>query len=72
MKTRRNLSGIFFRVKKDKTGKFDNVVFEDLTDEQQDKMMDGRTVEWIKSLAKQLGNTINEIGNEFEISISNE
>ena len=68
MKERRNLSGIYFRSKNEATGKYDNVVFEDLTDEEQDKMMEGRGEEWLKSLAKQLSNTLNNIGEQFDIA----
>lgn len=68
MKTKRNLSGIYFS-KNEETGKFDNVVFEDLTEQQQDEMMDGRSEEWLKSLAKQLANTLNSIGEQFDIAI---
>lgn len=67
MKTRRNISGIYFRVK-NKDGKFENVVFEDLSEEQQDEIMDGRSDEWVKGLAKQLANTINEISETLNIS----
>lgn len=68
MKTKRNLSGIYFRYQDPKTGKWDNVVFEDLPENNQDEVMSGRSVEWIKSLAKQLANTINEIGEYTEIA----
>ena len=68
MKERRNLSGIYFRSKNETTGKYDNVVFEDLTEEEQDKMMEGRGEEWLKSLAKQLSNTLNNIGEQFDIA----
>lgn len=67
MKERRNLSGIYFRSKNEETGKWENVVFEDLSEEEQDKKMEGRELEWIKSLAKQLANTINKIGEQFDI-----
>lgn len=67
MKYKRNLSGIYFRSKNEETGKWDNVVFEDLTEEEQDKQMNGRSEEWIKSLAKQLANTLNNIGEQFDI-----
>lgn len=72
MKTKRNLSGIYFRSKNEKTNKFDNIVFEDLTEEEQDKMMDGRDLDWIKSLAKQLANTINMLGEQFDIASGSE
>lgn len=68
MKERRNLSGIYFRSKNVLTEKYDNVVFEDLTEEEQDKMMEGRGEEWLKSLAKQLANTLNNIGEQFDIA----
>ena len=67
MKTKRNLSEIYFRVKNKETGEYDNIVFEDLIEEQQDEMLDDRSEEWLKSLAKQLANTINNIGEQFDI-----
>ena len=67
MKVKRNLSGIYFRNKNTDTGKFDNIVFEDLSEDEQDKMMNDREIDWIKSLAKQLANTINNLGNQFDI-----
>lgn len=67
MKIKRKLSGIYFRNKNKETNKWDNVVFEDLYEEEQDKQMDGRSEEWLKGLAKQLANTINDIGNKFDI-----
>lgn len=66
MKTARNLSGIYFRHKTEE-GKWDNAVFEDLEEEEQDKVMEGRGEEWLKSLAKQLANTINRISEQFDI-----
>jgi len=66
MKTKRNLSGIYFR-SKDAEGRWGNVVFEDLTEEEQDKAMTGKSEEWLKSLAKKLAGTINTIGEEFDI-----
>lgn len=66
MKTQRNLSGIYFRsINKD--GKWDNIVFEDLSEDEQDEKMNGREIEWVKSLAKQLANTINKIAEQFDI-----
>ena len=72
MKEKRNLSGIYFRSKNEETGKYDNVVFEDLSEEEQNRVMDGRGEEWLKSLAKQLGNTLNDIGEQLDIAIKNE
>jgi hypothetical protein len=72
MKTKRELSGIYFRSQNSETGKWDNVVFEDLTEEEQDKRMEGKSEEWLKSLAKQLANTINSIGDQFDIMAGKE
>lgn len=33
MKTKRNLSGIYFRTKNEETVKFDNIVFEDVSEQ---------------------------------------
>lgn len=68
MKVRRNLSGIYFRSKNEETGKFDNVVFEDLTETEQDKYLENQTVNWYKSMIKKLSNTINEIGEFTDIA----
>jgi len=67
MKERRELSGIFFRTLNEETKKYENVVFEDLSEAEQDRVMSGRTEEWLKSLAKQLANTLNKIGDYFDI-----
>ncbi len=68
MKERRNLSGMYFRSKNEETGKWDNVCFEDLTTEEQDEQLNGRNEEWLKSLVKGLANTLNEIGDQFDIA----
>lgn len=67
MKERRNLSGVYFRSLNEQTKKYDNVVFEDLSEEEQDIVMNGRSEEWLKILAKQLSKTLNKIGNQFDI-----
>lgn len=64
---KRNLSGIYFRSKNEESGKYENVVFEDLSEEEQDRLMEGRSEEWLKSLAKQLGKTVREIGDGLDL-----
>ena len=68
MKTKRNLSGIYIRAFNDQEHKWDSIVFEDLSEEQQDEAMKDRDIEWIKSLVKLLAGTINEIGEQFDIA----
>lgn len=72
LKEARELSGIYFRFKNHITGSFENRVFEDLPEEKQDEVMNGRSDEWIKSLAKQLAATINNIGNHYGIKRNND
>lgn len=67
MKVRRNLSGIYFRSQNKETGKWENICFEELSEEEQNKQMENRGEIWIKNLAKQLANTLNEIGDKFDI-----
>jgi len=61
----RKLSGIYFRTKID--DKWVNLVFEDLSEEEQDRVMTNKSEEWLKSLAKQLAQTLREIGDQFDI-----
>jgi ABC-type transporter Mla maintaining outer membrane lipid asymmetry ATPase subunit MlaF len=58
---KRNLSGIYFRINNE------NICFEELTEAQMDEVMVGRSEEWIKSLAKQLAQTIFKIGHDLDI-----
>lgn len=66
-KEKRNLSGIYFKVKNEE-GKYENVVFEDLLEHQQREQMNVRSEEWLKSLAIRLANTINELSEKFDIT----
>ena len=62
----RNLDGYYFRVKRD--GKWDNVCWSDMTDEERDERMTNRSEEWLKSLCKGLGNVIHKIGEDLDIA----
>ena len=62
---KRNLSGIYFRTKVD--GKWDNVVFEDLPEAEQDRVMMNNSKKCLKSLAKILAQTLRKIGDQFDI-----
>ena len=67
MKTKRSLSGIYFRFQDEETGKWGNRVFEDLPEEKQDKCMDGYNEMQLKSFVKKLANTLNDIGEQFDL-----
>lgn len=64
---RRNLSGIYIFEKFDDEEKREPTVFEDCKEETQDKWLDSLEIEALKSLAKQLGNSLRRIGDEFDI-----
>lgn len=64
---KRNLSGVYFRSKNEDTGKFENVVFEDLSEKEQNHILDQKDVIWLRSLVIQLSRTVREIGDQFDI-----
>ena len=62
----RDLDGAYFRIhEQDDT--YDNVCFSDLTEDEQDKMLENRSVEWLKSMCKILANTIRNIGDQLDL-----
>lgn len=61
----RNLDGCYFRVKRD--DKWQNICFTDLTHEERDKVLEGRTAEWLKSLCVYLADVISGIGEQFDL-----
>jgi len=65
---KRNISGIYFRYKNEK-GEFENRVFEDLPDADQDKIVNGRDNDYLKSLAKMLAKRLREVADEFDIMV---
>ena len=68
MKTKRNLSGVFIRSKNKDDGKWDNVCFEDLEQEEQDVWLDGLSKEQVSNLSKILACTLNEIGDQLDLT----
>lgn len=61
----RNLDGVYFRVERD--GKWDSVCFSDLTEEEMDRVLEGRSEEWLRSMCKILVGKIKDIGDMFDI-----
>ena len=61
----RELDGVYFRIKRD--NKWENICFSDLTEEEMNKVLDGKDTEWLKSLCIILGKTLREIGDYFDI-----
>ena len=61
MNMRRNLDGVYFRLGTE------NICFSDLSEEQQEEVMNNRSEEWLKSLCKRLAEVIKEMGDQFDI-----
>ena len=61
----RDLDGIYFRVERD--GKWQNICFTDLTNEEIDEITKDKDTMWWKSVALHLKDVINDIGNTFDI-----
>ncbi|WP_304262616.1 hypothetical protein [Phascolarctobacterium succinatutens] len=66
----RDLDGMYFRVKRGK--RWESVCFSDLTDEEMDVVLEGHSVEWLKSTCKILGRTIRSIGDSLDICTGRE
>ena len=61
----RNLDDCYFRISRD--GKWYNICFSDLSGSERDKAMEGRSVEWLKSLCCHLADQMKLIGEQFDI-----
>jgi len=65
---RRNLSGIYIFHKFEDEERRQPTCFEDCPEEKQDEWLDSLDLEAVKNLAKMLGKTLREIGDQFELS----
>ena len=61
MKTKRNLSGMYFRFNEE------NICFEDLPESEQGKILDSKEGQFVKGIAKHLANILNDIGEQLDI-----
>ena len=57
----RNLDGFYFRIGTE------NICWSDLTEEQMNEMLEGRSEVCLKNFCIRLGQTIREIGDQFDI-----
>ena len=69
---RRNLSGIYIFHKIEDEERRQPTCFEDCPEEKQDEWLDSLDPEAVKNLAKMLGKTLREIGDQFELSTKSE
>jgi hypothetical protein len=69
---RRNLSGVYIFHKFNEDDRRQPTCFEDCPEEKQDEWLNSLDPEAIKSLAKHLGKTLRNIGDQFELSTESE
>jgi len=62
----RKLDGIYFRIERE--GEWEPICFSDMTQYEMEVVLDGKSVEYIKSLAISLAKTLRRIGDELDIS----
>ena len=67
MKKKRELCGIYIRWERD--GKWQNICFSDMTEEEMDEFLATKNKEWVDSLAKVLADRLYDIGEKFDISL---
>lgn len=61
----RNLDGCYFRVQRD--GKWQNICFSDLDEQEREEILRDRNAEWLKSLCGHLADRLMLIGEQFDI-----
>ena len=61
----RDMDGVYFRV--ERKGRYENICFSDMTEEEIEKIIGDRPAEWWKSLALHLKSCLNQISEQFDI-----
>ena len=62
---KRNLDGVYFRTRRD--GKYYDLCFSDLSEEERGKVMEDRSIEWVKALANIMANALRNIGDQLDL-----
>lgn len=62
---RRDLDGAYFRV--ERNGRWESLCFADLTREEQEKVLEVRTAEWLRGMVLYLASSLRQIGDVFDI-----
>ncbi len=66
-KTKRNLDGMFFRIKRD--GKYQNICFSDMMTEERLEVLKDKDVEFMRRMCLILAEKMREIGDKFDITM---
>ena len=62
---KRDLDGVYFRVCRN--DKWESVCFSDLTVPEREKVLLGRSEEWLRNMCNILGDTIHDIGEQLNV-----
>lgn len=62
---KRDIDGVYFRVERD--GKWDSICFTDMTEEEREKVCEGRSEEWLKGLAMIMAGALRGIADAFDL-----
>lgn len=61
----RNLDGIYFRVERD--GKWQNLCFSDLTEDEQRKVLKDKSPDFVLQMALNMAARLREVGDKFDL-----
>ena len=61
----RNLDGIYFRVERD--GKWQNLCFSDLTEDEQRKVLRDKSPDFVLQMALNMAARLREVGDKFDL-----
>lgn len=62
---KRDLDGAYFRIERD--GRWQNVCFSDMTRDERDQAMEGRSEEWLKSMCHIEAEALHQLGDELGV-----
>lgn len=62
---RRDLDGAYFRV--ERNGRWESLCITDLTREEQEKVLEARTAEWLRGMVLHLASVIHQIGDACDL-----
>lgn len=62
---RRDLDGAYFRV--ERSGRWESLCFTDLTREEQERALKGRTAEWLREMVLYLAFVLRTFGEKYDI-----
>lgn len=62
---KRDLDGVYFRVERD--GRWLSLCLTDLTEVERERVMEGRSPEWLRDLALIMARTLREMGDQLDV-----